>query len=128
MSHENTQSALSLATHTLSLIGFILATTALYFLFLRRSTVAGSIQRYALTTRSIMALLPYVPLQLALSALRLLSGDYMYATLHLVAFVGWGFLLYTLFRDDNWFNQKWKKFKRWVKRLRFGFGNAPKFA
>lgn len=33
-----------------------------------------------------------------------------------------------LIGDDNWFNQKWKKFKRWVKNLRFGFGNAPKFA
>lgn len=84
---------------------------------LQRKAVTGSHEKYVLTTSAIVFYAIAIILSVFLLCIRAIERDY-------VAVVIWAFITFSLacslrflLRDDNWFNDQWKRLKRKAKKM-----------
>lgn len=107
------------------------------------NSTKGSLERHQLGVKLLTLLLLQVISSSAAVTLRIytiqvevlagahLSGATLFSSsMFIVAVTVSIYKLYDFLRDndDNWFRRQWKKFKKWVKSLRFNLGGSPKFA
>lgn len=102
-------------------LGVLLLTGLVLYIFWRPRqllAIRGSYERYKATTVCVVASSAVVISEAGISALAAFEQDFFRCFMSALVGIFWLFILISLVRDDNWFNDQFKRLKKGWKKLR----------